>query len=371
MAGLYVHIPFCKSRCVYCGFYSTTLLCHRQAYVDALCKEMLLRDKPPIDTIYIGGGTPSQLDTGQLRQLFDAITDSYAIAKDAEITMECNPDDVDIAFATTLASLPVNRVSMGIQTFDDQRLRLLCRRHTASQAIEAVRHLREVGISNISIDLMFAFPNQTLEKFDDDIRQALSLGVEHISSYGLTIEEGTPLHKMMQRGDLSTVDEDLYADMYTLLADRLQEAGYEHYEISNFALPGYRSRHNTSYWTDVPYLGIGAAAHSYYHAGRQWNISDIGKYISAINAGQIPSEREVLSPYDHYNDLITTALRTSWGISIERVKQQYGTEFSQYLEDQAGRWVKTGHLVKDDGWLRLSLKGIIVSDSIMSDLIRV
>ena len=333
MAGLYVHIPFCKSRCVYCGFYSTTLLSHRQAYVDALCKEMLLRDKPPIDTIYIGGGTPSQLDAGQLRQLFDAITDCYAIAKDAEITMECNPDDVDIAFATTLASLPVNRVSMGIQTFDDQRLRLLCRRHTSSQAIEAVRHLREVGISNISIDLMFAFPNQTLEEFDDDIRQALSLGVEHISSYGLTIEEGTPLHKMVQRG--------------------------------------YRSRHNTSYWTDVPYLGIGAAAHSYDHAGRQWNISDIGKYISAINAGQIPSEREILSPYDHYNDLITTALRTSWGISIERVKQQYGTEFSQYLEDQAGRWVKTGHLVKDDGWLRLSLKGIIVSDSIMSDLIRV
>lgn len=371
MAGLYVHIPFCKSRCIYCGFYSTTLLGRRQDYVDALCKEMQLRDKPDINTIYIGGGTPSQLTECQLRQLFDAMADCYTIAADAEVTMECNPDDVDTSFAKILATLPVNRVSMGIQTFDDQRLRFLHRRHTASQAAEAVNHLREAGITNISIDLMFAFPEQTLEEFDDDITQALALGVEHISSYGLTIEDGTPLFEMQQRGKLNVVDEDLYVEMYEKLVERLQKAGYEHYEISNFALPGFRSRHNSSYWTETPYIGLGAAAHSYDHVSRQWNVDDINAYIAAINAGVIPMEREMLDKNDRYNDLITTALRTSWGINLEEVAQQYGTAMSEHLLAQADKWLKSGHLKTTDGCLRLTRKGIVISDSIMSELIEI
>ena len=218
---------------------------------------------------------------------------------------------------------------------------------------------------------MFAFPEQTLEEFDDDITQALALGVEHISSYGLTIEDGTPLFEMQQRGKLNVVDEDLYVEMYEKLVERLQKAGYEHYEISNFALPGFRSRHNSSYWTETPYIGLGAAAHSYDHVSRQWNVDDINAYIAAINAGVIPMEREMLDKNDRYNDLITTALRTSWGINLEEVAQQYGTAMSEHLLAQADKWLKSGHLKTTDGCLRLTRKGIVISDSIMSELIEI
>ena len=369
MAGLYIHIPFCKSRCIYCGFYSTTLLSRRQAYVDALCEEMRLREKPPIETIYIGGGTPSQLTADQLHQLFSAIYRLYSISADAEVTMECNPDDVNPMFASMLSSLPVNRVSMGIQSFNDQRLRFLHRRHTSRQAADAVYHLREAGLSNISIDLMFGFPGQTLAEFDNDISQAIALRVQHISSYSLTIEDHTPLYEMIQQGKLAEIDDEQYEIMYNNLVGRLSKAGYEHYEISNFALPGYRSRHNSSYWMEKPYLGIGAAAHSYDGAARQWNVSNLENYIASIEEQKIPMEREQLSLYNRYNDLITTALRTSWGINIEKTTLQYGRKLSHHLLSEASRWLKSGHLEIDNGWLRLTLKGIAVSDRIMSDLV--
>ena len=242
MAGLYIHIPFCKSRCIYCGFYSTVDLNLRQQYVDALCKEMTLRpSSEPIKTIYLGGGTPSQLTISQLRQLFLYINKVYG--NDAEeITIEMNPDDVTMEYATILSQLGINRVSMGAQTFDNQRLRFLHRRHQAEQVQQAVNILRGAGIQNISIDLMYGFPNETLDDWKRDIDEALSLNVEERA-------------------------------MYELLMDRLTEAGYEHYEISNFARPGYRSRHNSSYWHDVPYIGLGAAAHSYDLKSRSWNIA--------------------------------------------------------------------------------------------------
>ncbi len=369
MAGLYIHIPFCKSRCIYCGFYSTTRLNCRQAYTDALCKEMQLREKPMLDTIYLGGGTPSQLTPQQLRQLFHTIAELYHIASDAEVTIECNPDDITPSFVETLSQLPVNRVSMGVQTFDDQRLRFLRRRHTARQAEEAIRLLRGGGITNISIDLMFCFPGQTLPEWDEDITKALSLGVEHISSYSLMIEEDTPLWNMERDGKLSLPGDDLYIMMYKSLVRRLTQAGYEHYEISNFALPGRRSRHNSSYWAEVTYLGIGAAAHSYDGKSRQWNVSDIDKYITSINKGMIPSESETLDPHTRFNDLITTSLRTSRGISLEKVRKEYGDTMSQYLSKQAGRWIESKHLLQEDGYLRLTLSGIMISDTIMSDLV--
>ena len=369
MAGLYIHIPFCQSRCIYCGFYSTTLLDKRQDYTDALCEEMRLRDKPTLGTIYIGGGTPSQLTSGQIRQLFAAIGRYYPISADAEVTMECNPDDITPSFAEMLSTLPVNRVSMGVQTFDDQRLRFLHRRHDSKQAIKAVEYLRQAGISNISIDLMFSFPGQTLEEWEKDIDQALSLGVEHISSYSLMIEEGTPLWEMRRSGAIDMPDEDLYVEMYQTLARRLTEAGYEHYEISNFATPGHRSRHNSSYWDGTPYIGIGAAAHSYDGECRQWNVSDISTYISSIQRGTIPCEREELDLSSRYNDMVTTALRTSEGIGLEKARREFGEPLTQYLERQAERWIRTRHIIKDNGHIRLSLAGIMLSDTIMSDLV--
>ncbi len=371
MAGLYIHIPFCASRCVYCGFYSTTLPQLQQRYVDALCGEMHLRrnemDARPT-TVYLGGGTPSQLHLPLLDRLFDGIDRSFGLpGAEAEVTMECNPDDVTDEFTAWLAHAPVNRVSMGVQTFDDGRLRFLHRRHTAHQAREAVDRLRRVGIGNISIDLMFGFPGQTLDAWQEDIRQALSLGVEHLSAYSLMYEEGTRLYDMLQRGDIREIDDELSLRMYDLLTDSLTAAGYEHYEISNFALPHCRSRHNSSYWHSVPYVGIGAAAHSFDLTSRSWNVSDIRAYIDAIERGVLPSEREQIDDDTRYDDIITTALRTREGICLDDLLPRH----RRYLLQTAQHHLEDGTLQCHDNRISLTRKGIYISDSIMADLMYV
>ena len=317
MAGLYIHIPFCKSRCVYCGFYSTTGLELRERYVDALCREMEIRgERNDIETIYLGGGTPSQLSIEQLQRLFIYIN---KVKEDAEITIEMNPDDVTAEFAAELQQLGVNRVSMGAQTFNDERLRFLHRRHNAKQVHQAVETLRQAGFKNISIDLMYGFPEETLDDWKADIEEALSLDVEHISSYCLMYEEGTPLYQLLEQGKVSEVDEELERQMYYTLKDRLEAAGYEHYEISNFARPGFRSRHNSSYWQGIPYIGIGAAAHSYDINTRSWNIADIRQYITGIEQGQRLYESETLDEVTRYNDAVTVALRTCEGLDLSKL----------------------------------------------------
>ena len=376
MAGLYIHIPFCESRCIYCGFYSTTSLKMRDAYVDALCREMELRPIPKalgdgenIETIYLGGGTPSQLTGDQLIRLFDAIRQNYLQSgfpndtrkeelsaqkghetslPEMEITMECNPDDVTEEFCETLKLLPVNRVSMGAQTFSDHRL----------------------GIRNISIDLMFGFPQETLADWQSDITAAINLGVEHISAYSLMYEEGTTLYRMLEQGKIEEIDEETSRQMYEQLISQLTEAGYEHYEISNFARPGKRSRHNSSYWHEIPYIGIGAAAHSYKRNGkamRSWNVDDISEYISRINQGELPSESETLDLNTRYNDLITTALRTSDGIDIEKTKQEFGTELAGKMMQEAEKHIMRGLMKIEDGRLSLTHQGLYISDDVMSD----
>lgn len=376
MTGLYIHIPFCKSRCIYCGFYSTTAEQMKQAYVDAVCREMELRkavyEKEGKDvgktlaTVYLGGGTPSQLSPTQLQQLFDAIARHYDVSDDAEITIECNPDDVTEAFAELLQSLPVNRVSMGAQTFDDDRLQFIHRRHTSEQVTTAIQRLREKGIHNISIDLMYGFPNETLEEWEYDIQQALALNVEHISAYALTYEEGTPLYRLLEEGKVKEIDEERSLAMYDRLIDRLQEAGYEHYEISNFARKGWRSRHNSSYWQLVPYIGIGAAAHSYDGRRRQWNIADINSYINHIQQGIVPAEGELLDKDSRYNDHVMLALRTCEGLDLSTLD----SDERSYCEETAKKFVLDGLLVKTDNHLRLSRKGLFVSDMIMSELMK-
>lgn len=377
MAGLYIHIPFCSSRCIYCGFYSTTLTSLRNDYVCALCAELKLRHSyldEPLDTIYIGGGTPSQLSVAELNRLFDAIyiyNKVYGISKDAEVTIECNPDDVTPELASGLARLPVNRVSMGVQTFNDSRLRFIRRRHTAAQVSNAINLLRSAGIGNISIDLMFGFPDETVEQWDSDITRALSLGVQHISAYSLTFEEGTPLYAMMEHGEVAETDEETSRSMYYMLADRLCAAGYEHYEISNFARPGFRSRHNGSYWKGIPYMGIGAAAHSFNTVSRQWNVADVRKYIDSINRGIVPMEREELDMPTRYNDMVMTALRTCEGIDLHTSEKQFGKEYVRYMLANAGRHVSSGLLSLSESHLRLTRNGLFVSDSVMSDLMKV
>lgn len=383
MAGLYIHIPFCKSRCIYCGFYSTTSLQLQDRYVEALCREMEMRSKDGkkqrndgererISTIYLGGGTPSLLSEANLHRLFDAIGNTFSLADLEETTIECNPDDITEDYASMLSRLPVNRVSMGAQTFSDDRLHFLHRRHTAEEVGLAVERLRNVGIENISIDLMFGFPGETLDDWQQDINAALSLDVEHISAYCLMYEEGTPLYRMANT--LKPIDDETERLMYDTLIDRLSRADYEHYEISNFARvrkshdakrSSLRSLHNSNYWNSTPYIGLGAAAHSFDIVSRQWNISNIHTYIESIEQGIVPCEREIIDADTRYNDLITTALRTREGIILSSLKEKY----RHYLLDNAKSAIERGLLTIDDDRIHLTRQGLFVSDDVMSDLV--
>ena len=372
MSGIYVHIPFCRSRCIYCGFYSTTLMDLRHQYVDAVCAEMRLRRdyiSGPYSTIYVGGGTPSTLDVMDLKKLFDNIYKVFSVETDAEVTIECNPDDVTPSFADLLAGLPVNRVSIGVQTFSDGRLKLLRRRHDAAEIYQAVDNLRRGGISNISVDLIFGFPCETLTDWIYDIESALSLNVEHISAYSLMYEEGTPLYTMLSKGRVAQIDDELSLVMYDELVSRLGRAGFEHYEISNFARSGFRSRHNSSYWRQIPYIGLGAAAHSFDLCSRQWNVSNVASYISAIGCESVPMEREELDSNTIFNDIITTALRTSEGIDLKWLDLTLGQSYCNILLDNASRYLSEGLLVLDNGCLHLTYRGIFVSDMVMGDLV--
>lgn len=371
MAGIYIHIPFCKSRCIYCGFYSTTLLDLRKKYINAVCREMELRKnyiREPFFTIYLGGGTPSLLDEAELTKLFLYINNVYDVDRNAEITMECNPDDITPEFTNMLSRLPINRVSMGAQTFADSRLRLLHRRHNSDEVKHAVKLLREAGIKNISIDLMFGFPDESLSQWKEDISAALALNVEHISAYSLMYEEDTPLWKMLDTGKVKEIDEELSLTMFKELVCQLTDAGYEHYEISNFARLGYRSRHNSSYWHQVPYIGLGAAAHSFDLNSRQWNVADLKLYIEEINNGIIPMEREELDNDTTFNDIITTALRTSDGIDLNALETRLGKRYRNTLISAAGKHLEQGLLEIRQDRLRLTSEGIFISDMVMSDL---
>lgn len=371
MAGIYIHIPFCKSRCIYCGFYSTTRLDLRKKYINAVCHEMELRKnyiREPFSTIYLGGGTPSLLDEAELTKLFLYINNVYDVDRNAEITMECNPDDITPEFTNMLSHLPINRVSMGAQTFADSRLRLLHRRHNSDEVKHAVKLLREAGIKNISIDLMFGFPDESLSQWKEDISAALALNIEHISAYSLMYEENTPLWKMLDTGKVKEIDEELSLTMFKELVCQLTDAGYEHYEISNFARPGYRSRHNSSYWHQVPYIGLGAAAHSFDLNSRQWNVADLKLYIEEINNGIIPMEREELDNDTTFNDIITTALRTSDGIDLNALETRLGKRYRNTLISAAGKHIEQGLLEIRHDRLRLTSEGIFISDMVMSDL---
>lgn len=377
MAGLYIHIPFCASRCIYCGFYSTTMLAWRSRYVEALCREMdMLAERPLLQTIYLGGGTPSQLSHSDLLHLFTYIYKVFPIAHDVEITMECNPDDVH---AGMFQGLPVNRVSMGAQTFDDGRLRMLHRRHTAKEVGHAMDILRSEGINNISIDLMFGFPNETLQEWNKDMDYALQLKPEHLSAYNLMYEEGTPLKRMLDNGTVEEIDEGLAIDMYSSLIDKMKAHHYEHYEISNFArtVPGsfasqanvspYRSRHNSSYWSDTPYVGIGAAAHSYDGHVRHWAVADIKEYIDSIEQGRLPYEEEAIDAKTHYNDMVTTSLRTREGIDLGKLEPS----FRRYLLAAAKEHINHGLLKQKGRHISLTFQGILISNQIMADLMYV
>lgn len=380
MAGLYIHIPFCASRCIYCGFYSTVHPELQDSYVDALCREMDmaldsswgLPDDAQPTTIYLGGGTPSMLSVKNLERIISYIYNKvYPHAKIEEQTIECNPDDITSDFSHALHDLGFNRVSLGIQSFNDERLRFLHRRHSAEEAITAVQQLRAAGFNNISIDLMFGFPNESLMDWEEDLWTALALNPQHISAYSLMIEEGTPLYRLREKGKIHDLDEETSRAMYDKLIDLLTAAGYEHYELSNFARPGFRSRHNSNYWNETPYLGLGAAAHSYDRRRRWWNVADIKRYIDGINNHISVRGSEVLDLSTRYDDLITTALRTKEGIDLHKMQEEYGDELYHYLMNESRKEIDRGLMQITDGHLSLTRKGLYISDDIMSNLMHV
>lgn len=316
------------------------------------------------ETAYIGGGTPSLLCYDNIRRIAEAI---YKKGVTKEFTMECNPNDVTPELCHTLHACGVNRVSMGVQTFSDDRLRFLNRRHSSNDVPLAIQHLRDAGITNISIDLMFGFPQETTTEWEADIDKALRLGVQHISAYSLMYEEGTKLYAMLEKGEIKENEENLSAEMYDLLIEKLTQNGYEHYEISNFAKPGYRSLHNSSYWNGTKYIGLGAAAHSYDTTSRQWNISNVKEYIKSIEADIIPSEKETIDAQTRYNDMVATALRTKDGIDLTLLTQ----DDYIYILRNARRSIDAGTLAVTNNRLHLTRKGLYISDDVMSDLIRV
>ena len=375
MAGIYLHIPFCKTRCVYCDFYSTTHKEQRTRYVHALCRELQMRREylrgETIQTVYLGGGTPSQLTEDELKLIFDTLQQIYGLQETKEITLEANPDDLTEEYAAMLARLPVNRISMGIQTFDDSTLHLLNRRHTAAQAIEAVAHCRQAGFHNISIDLIYGLPGETEERWIHDLLQAIALDVEHLSAYHLTYEEGTRLYQLLQERQVEEVDEESSVRFYHLLTDTLRQAGYEHYEISNFCKPGMHSRHNTAYWQDIPYLGCGASAHSYDRSSREWNIASLVSYMDALEGGNRLYEREELTLPVRYNEYLMTGLRTRQGISLDHLRQAFGTYYLYYCLQMATPHIHNGKLEISDNRLKLTGNGIFTSDGILSDLMYV
>ena len=374
MAGIYIHIPFCKQRCRYCSFFSSTRNGEKERYVDAVCQEIEMRsdylDNSTIETIYFGGGTPSTLSEKDFGKIFATIESRYKICKDAEITMEGNPDDLSEEYLAMLRNQPFNRISMGVQSFDDTILKTLGRRHDAARAIEAFESARKAGFDNISIDLMFALPGSNAQSWEKDLATATSLHPEHISAYNLTYEEGTPLYSAMQQGTIVPLDEDGNIEQFTMLIDRLTAAGYRHYEISNFALPGRESRHNSSYWHNIPYLGCGAAAHSYNGTSRRWNIADIPLYIKGIASGNGDYEEEILSESERYNDALLTRLRTSDGLPLKWMEENFSAKLNRYMLKNAQRHLDAGTLTTtDDGSIRLTKKGIFISDAIIRDLI--
>ena len=374
VAGIYLHIPFCKSRCTYCDFYMGTNESHIDAFVEALSMEATLRrgeTRDPIGTIYFGGGTPSRLQRHHFERIFDTLYGHYLIEADAEITVEANPDDLTEEYVAMLASLPFNRLSIGIQSFDDKELHALSRRHTAREAIDAVKRCQQQGFHNISVDLIYGLPGQTIAVWQRNLALALALEIQHISSYHLIYEERTRMYRLLQSGRITPVPEETSTNMFTMLIDQLTVAGFIHYEISAFAKEGFFSRHNSSYWKDVPYIGLGPSAHSYDGTNRSWNVRSILRYNKGAKNGQFEREKEQLSPQERYNEFILTGLRTIWGIDLRELEKRFGKEFLDYCRRNAQPFLERGVIRQEGSKLTLTREGIFISDGIMSDLMRV
>jgi oxygen-independent coproporphyrinogen-3 oxidase len=371
MSGIYIHIPFCKQACHYCDFHFSTSMKKKDEMVLALAKEIELRknesQNETIETIYFGGGTPSILTIDDIRFLIDTVYKQYKIVESPEITLEANPDDLNEETILQYANSPINRLSIGVQSFFEDDLELMNRAHNSAEAKKCLEFATQY-FDNISIDLIYGMPNMSNEKWLQNIETALSFNIPHISSYALTVEPKTALHKMIKSGSIPTLDDDLAQQHFHILIDTLQEKGFVHYELSNFGKPDYFSKNNTAYWLGKKYIGIGPSAHSYNGESRSWNIANNSLYLKAIAENKLPSETETLSKTDQYNEYIMTGLRTIWGVSLERIETEFGTKYLDYLQKQSEKFISDNLLEIENNVLKTTKKGKFLSDGIASDL---
>lgn len=371
MAGIYIHIPFCKQACYYCNFHFSTNTKLRDQMVDAICQEVRLRhsylDTTEIDSIYFGGGTPSLLDQKQIVKILAQLSKFYSWKEHIEITLEANPDDISKKYVQELKSAGINRLSIGIQSFIDEELSACNRAHNAQESITAVQKAKAAGIHNISIDLIYGMPQSTLSSWIGNVEKAIALDVDHISSYALTVEPKTALDHMVSKGEVLIPKDENTSQQYLSLIQMLADAGYEHYEISNFARAEKYAKHNTSYWQSKSYLGLGPSAHSYQPSARHWNIANNALYIKNIEQGLLPIEIEKLSPSDEYNEFVMTRLRTMWGISKEELNQRF-SQFETHLIQEIKTHISHQRIIESPSHYQLSNAGKLLADGIASDL---
>lgn len=375
MSGIYIHIPFCKTKCTYCDFYSNADFDMKARVLQAMCSEIhdrrnYLSDKN-IATIYFGGGTPSTLSSEEMAFLLSEIKKHFTVLDDAEITMEANPDDLSLDYLKSLRKIGINRLSIGIQSFDNEQLAFIQRRHDVDGAVNAVKQAQQAGFDNISIDLIYGLPNQTLQSWQAQLNKAFTLDVQHFSAYGLTYETNTALWKQLQQGKVTATDDETMIKMYEMLVEKCAENGFEQYEISNFAKAGLRSKHNSSYWQQVPYLGIGPSAHSYDGNSRQWNVSNMLAYCKNIESNQPYFEREQLTENDQFNDYVMVRLRTIEGIDLNFVKEKFDEKRLQLLLKSSKKHIHNQLLIHQNNFLSLTQAGILVSNQIIEDLMQV
>lgn len=379
MAGIYIHIPFCKQACYYCDFHFSTSLKRKGEMLIAIKRELELRknelNKEQIETIYFGGGTPSILKIDELRMLLNTIYENYEVVEGAEITLEANPDDLSDKKIKELSKLPINRLSIGIQSFFDDDLKFMNRAHTAEESKKCLTEATKY-FDNITIDLIYGVPNMSNEKWLSNLKMAFDFNIPHISSYALTVEEKTVLRKLIEKGKVPPVDENLALEHYHILVAETEKRGFVNYEISNFGNPAYFSKHNTSYWFGEKYLGIGPSAHSFTGFERSWNVSNNTKYINALLADELPSEKEQLSEINRFNEYVMTGLRTIWGVSFEKIEKEFGAMYLQDLKKSAERHIKSGLLEIElrsfsGKVLVTTKKGKFLADGIASDLFKI
>ncbi|MCX6258393.1 MAG: radical SAM family heme chaperone HemW [Bacteroidia bacterium] len=383
MAGIYVHIPFCRQKCYYCDFHSNPVKTYPESMIASIIKEFELRSEylagETIETIYFGGGTPSLLLPGHLSSILDKIHSQFNVSPNSEITIEANPDDLDIELLNFIYKSGINRLSIGIQSFFDDDLKLMNRRHDAKQAVECVLRSQETGFNNISIDLIYGLPasvdshehppNQSMaEKWRQNLETAFDLNIQHLSAYHLSLEGNTVFRFLTQKNKLFLPTEEESYNQFITLVEETEKNGFVHYELSNFAKENYQSRHNSNYWTGKKYLGIGPSAHSFNEISRQWNISDNQKYIDALTQGIVPYKAETLSEKDKYNEYLMISLRTSHGVNLSYIKSAFGDIIHSDLQRSIKGYLQSGHIVLMDNRLVLSVQGMFISDKIISDL---